>query len=124
MPPSAWSNNQFNDGLELVAADLNQGIPFATATTSITASGSSQSDAAALTSQVNVVTTVAAGSGVILQTSVKSPVRVLNRGANALLVYPNSGAQIEGAGTNAAVTVAIGGSADFLMASATQWYAS
>lgn len=90
----------------------------------LSAAGTTQATAAALAGQVNVVTAVASGAGVILAANLGNPVRIINRGVNPLLVYPQAGAQIESAGTNAAVTVTVGGSAEFLFSSLTQWYAA
>ena len=99
---------------------------FASATSyaaSVSAAGTTQGTATALTASVNVVTTVAANAGVILPAGATQPVRVLNRGANALKVYPQTGAQIEAAGVNAAVIVPVGAGVTFLPVSSSQWYA-
>src|SRR3990167_8189843 len=77
--------------------------------TGITAAGTIQSDATELTSAVNVVGTVAAGSGVILYRN-SVPVDsqwIFNGGANPLNVYPISGAKINNLATNAAVILAL-----------------
>ncbi|HMO30873.1 hypothetical protein, partial [Enterovirga sp.] len=90
---------------------------------SLSAAGTTQATARALTSAVSILTTVASGSGVVLALSDPGTRQeVLNRGANALLVYPPSGAQIEAAGTDTAVSLPAGGRAAFLCASATQFY--
>lgn len=89
----------------------------------LSAAGSTQGTATALGSDVNVVTTVAANTGVVL-TGRTAITWVVNRGANALNVYPQTSAQIEAAGTNAAVTIVAGGSAMLVPTSPTQWYAT
>jgi hypothetical protein len=76
-----------------------------------------------LTAQLNIVTTVGSSAGVILPATIGVITEVLNRGANTLAVYPPVGAHIEGNGTNAAVTIAVNGAAQFLMTSTTQGYA-
>ena len=43
-----------------------------------------------LTASINIITTAAAGSGVRLSPSLNARVRVVNRGANAVLVYRGS----------------------------------
>lgn len=95
----------------------------ATYAAAVSAAGTTQGTATAITATINVVTTVAANSGVILPSGATQPIRILNRGANALKVYPQTGAQIEAAGANAAVTVAVGAGVTFLPVSSTQWYA-
>ena len=68
--------------------------------TGISAAGTTQGTATALTGQINDVATVAAGTGVALPTAVAGQQdTVCNDGANALLIYPASGASI---GSNAA----------------------
>lgn len=94
-------------------------------TNSISAAGSTQGTATALTTDYNVVTTVAASAGVVLPTAAAPfgrEITVVNRGANALTVYPATGAQIDGAAANAAVIVPVNGEASFVSSSATQWY--
>jgi hypothetical protein len=90
----------------------------------VSAAGTTQGTATALTSDTNVVTTVGANSGVILASGRTKPQRVLNRGANALKVYPQTSAQIEALGSNAAATVNVGQAVTFLPVSSTQWYAA
>ena len=57
---------------------------------SITAAGTSISDATDLTASINGVTTAAASSGVQLQRGeIGDEVEILNLGANAVTVYPD-----------------------------------
>ena len=71
------------------------------AKTSITAAGTTQSDATLLTAGINMLGTVAADSGVVLAIAQSGAVQgVYNGGANAVKVYPPVGAQINGLGTN------------------------
>jgi len=68
-------------------------------------------------------TTVAAGAGVVLMTAVAgSVIRVFNRGANALLVYPTSGAAIDALGANVGYSLPVLKSQTFTATSTTQWY--
>jgi hypothetical protein len=91
--------------------------------TGLTAAGSTQGTAFVIASSVNQFTTVAAGTGAILPSNVYNgrPIRIFNRGANALKVYPPSGAKIESNATNAAVSLAAGADATFSPITATQW---
>ena len=103
-----------------VTTDLHQ-----TQATAVTAAGATQGTATAITARYNVVTTVAAATGVILPLAV-SPFGqehyVTNRGANALNIYPNTGAAIGAGAANAAVVLAVGQEVTFVAISTTQWH--
>ena len=75
---------------------------------------------------MNNVTTVASGTGVILVTTPTAGrnQKVFNRGANALMVYPACGAQLEAYGANIAVTIIVGGVATFTADTTTLWLVS
>ncbi len=76
----------------------------------ITAAGSTLATATLLTSNVNVVTTAAASTGVSLPTAAAPGelVFVYNQGANALSVYPaTSAGTISGGSAGAAVSLAV-----------------
>lgn len=87
---------------------------------SVSAAGTVQGDATALTAQINVVTTVASGAGVILPTH--GPIWIRNAGANALKIWPPVGDAINALGTNNAATLAVGGSVMLDTADEAQWY--
>lgn len=75
--------------------------------TSISAAGSTQSGATALVNTVNGISTVAAGAGVILYAGSAGDWQVVyNGGANAVKVYPPSGARINAMVTNTAHVLA------------------
>lgn len=93
---------------------------FNTVPASVSAAGTTQGTATVLTSMFNVVTTVAAGTGVMAPTGYS---KTLNAGANAVLMYPLSGAQFDGVGTNLPVSVPVGGAIEIIMTSSTQGYA-
>ena len=106
----------------------------------ISAAGTTQGAATALTTQINVVTTVSSGQGVRLPSVpvgvpgvvgvagviVGITITVVNRGANPLLVYPPTSGVIENLGTNQPATIDIGGTARFILATSTptstQWW--
>jgi hypothetical protein len=93
------------------------------ATNTISAAGTTQGTGTVLTTDYNVVTTTASGTGVVLPAGLAGrTVTVVNRGANALLVYPASGAQIDVLGANVAVSVIVNGTLEVTAISATQWY--
>jgi hypothetical protein len=94
-------------------------------TPTITAQGTNQAGALALTTHITVVTTVTTNSGVALPAAVAGMIiTVYNAGANALNVYTVSGgsARINSLGTTAAYSLSIGTGIRFLAASTTQWY--
>jgi hypothetical protein len=94
-------------------------------TNNITAAGSTQGTATALSTQINGVTTVAANQGVLLPVvSAGTWIRVLNRGANTLKVYPPSGGNIEGLSANVASSLAVNGGNDYNYMGSGQWYVS
>jgi hypothetical protein len=93
------------------------------ATNTISAAGTTQGTGTVLTTDYNVVTTTAAGTGVVLPAGLAGrSVKVVNRGANALLVYPATGAQIDALGANVAISVIVNGTLEVSAISATQWY--
>lgn len=92
----------------------------------VTAAGTNQGTATALTATYNVVTTAAAGTGVSLPVPTQGgwEVTVVNHGANEITLYPNSGAAIEGLATNVGLPLPAGAGIIILATSATQWYAT
>jgi len=94
-----------------------------TVTAAATAAGTTQGTATSITAATTIFTTVSSGTGGILSGVIGFPQTVYNRGVSALSVYPPSNAQIESAGTNVAVTVAVGGSATFRCVTSAQCYA-
>lgn len=91
--------------------------------TGLTATGSNQSGAYEVTSAKNAFSTVAASTGAKLddQAIAGDSQLIYNGGANALTVYPPSGAQINALGTNAGMLLAIRTSCEFHCLSSTQW---
>lgn len=95
-----------------VGLDLGLPVPVAMGTT---ATGSSQSDAILVRRKITVFSTVPSGSGAVLPSTGASGVQltIFNKGANALLVYPAPGGQIDSLGVNVPLSVAAGLSATF-----------
>lgn len=81
----------------------------------LTAAGNSQGTALALPSAINIVTTTAASSGVILPANPTPSdcIEVVNLGANSLSVYPATGGAIQAGAANAAFAVGAGKTAMF-----------
>ena len=90
--------------------------------TGISAAGTVQGNATAITKDFNVVSTVAAGAGVILPVVAGLRMLVVNTSANALLVYPGTSGAINSLGTNIAYSLPAGGKLDFVSTTTAQWY--
>jgi hypothetical protein len=74
--------------------------------TAISAAGTTQGTATTLTNTLNGISTVASGAGVVLWTGTAGDCQIVyNGGANAVKVYPPSGAKINGLATNAPHTL-------------------
>ena len=91
----------------------------------ISAAGTTQAGATALTGDVNVVTTTGSGAGVVVMATldVGDSIVVANLGANGLAVYPPSGGAINGGSANAAVSVAAGKVATVIKTASTAFIA-
>ena len=89
------------------------------------AAGTVQADASNVLKRIVICTTVAAGSGIKLPTNSNlgagAVVRVKNKGANALNIYPNTGDQINALGANVAYSLASGSSITLVRTTTTQW---
>jgi len=91
--------------------------------TGISAAGSTQGTATALTKEIDVVSTVSTGQGVVLPTAVAGMViTITNTSANSLLVYPASGGIINTLSTNAGFTQPAGSTIQYVAPTTTQWY--
>jgi hypothetical protein len=89
----------------------------------LTSVGNSQGTALLLTRPINDVTTVAASTGIRLPVATPGMrIVIRNGGANTLNVYPASGAQINGLGSNVAFGHTITTVLEFVAFTATQWY--
>lgn len=99
------------------------GFYIASSTAGIASAGTDQAGATALTTQLNIVSTVSASSGVRLPAgSVGMRITVINTDSTSVNVYPPSGSSINSLSPNVALSVASGGTIDFIAISSTQWY--
>ena len=91
--------------------------------TGLTATGTEQADAYEVTFAKNAFTTVAAGTGAILDSdaSAGDSQMIYNGGANVLRVYPPSGARINNVAVNGAVLLAPATACEFFCLSTTLW---
>jgi hypothetical protein len=90
-------------------------------TTGLTAAGSSQATALAITADVNVFGTVASGTGAILAFNDGARIVVRNGGANALLVYAPVGGTMNSS-SNGSLSVATTKNAEFISRDGRNWY--
>lgn len=128
---STWANNTLNDlasGLSTcVLKDGTQTptapVPITTAATGLSAAGSTQGTATALTAGINMVSTVAASTGVKLLTPTIAGVwqLVYNGGANPLNVYPQTSGTINSLSANTPIILAPATAVTFYAASTTAW---
>lgn len=88
----------------------------------VSAAGTTQGTATDLSAGINVVTTAAASSGVQLPaTEIGDEIEVLNLGANAVTVYPDSGAQINALAANAGFLLATNTAVKLRRFTSTRW---
>lgn len=88
--------------------------------TSLTATGTTATDAYLLSAAINQFSTVAASTGAkLMPTEAGAVVTVRNSGANTLTLYPATGSTINGA---ASIAVPAGTSAVVFATSGTTWY--
>jgi hypothetical protein len=91
----------------------------------LSAAGTTQGTATAITKQTNQFTTVGAGQGAILPSPEQGEfIFVANAGANALNVYPATGHSINALANNVAFSLAVGRNALFWAATTSKWYAN
>lgn len=99
---------------------IGLGLPWGTAAgvvgnvdNNLTAAGSTQATALLVSNDINVVTTTAASTGVILRSDLSAgdSQEVVNYGASTLTVYPPVGGKINNGSANAGVSVAANTSA-------------
>lgn len=92
------------------------------AATTISAAGTTRTDATALTKSVNNVTTALASTGVTLPASASFGIAVVNNlGANAIQVYGNGSDTIDGAAGTTGVTLTNTKRAIFVKVAANTW---
>jgi hypothetical protein len=91
-----------------------------TKSVSLTATGTNQATALALTSNINVISTAAAGTGVALPSLDLS--FVTNQGANPIIAYPGvTGGNLNEGATGAGITVQTNTTAMFIRPAALTW---
>lgn len=103
--------------------NMSAGYVIRSVNAAVSAAGTNQGTATAITREMNVVSTVATGAGVILPTAVAGmAITLINTSANTLLVYPHVGGDINGGVTNAAFVQPAGATLQFVAPNTTDWY--
>jgi hypothetical protein len=106
-----------------VANVTASGYHIRSVTTGITAAGTVQANATALTTEFNVVSASTPAQGVRLPVAVAGmAIIITNTSANATQVYPASGAAINTLSSNNAFLQDPGSAIQFIAVSSTQWY--
>lgn len=108
-------------GMNTVLSNLSVG----TVSTGLTAAGTTQGTATVLLNEDNhVFTTVAFGSGAVIQASyfaAGDTIRVANYGLNPLALYPALGGAISNGAVNAAIAIASGAQANLVCIDGLNW---
>ena len=101
----------------------NTGYFIRSVSASVSAAGTVQGNATALTTEFNRVSTAASGSGVVLPTATAGmAIVIVNTSANTLLVYPAAGAAINSLSTNVGYSHVTLATLQYIAISSTQWY--
>lgn len=89
----------------------------------VSAAGSTQGDATALTKTVNIVTSATASQGVKLPTAVAGlNIKIINTTAVTIVVYPNTSDVIDGGTVNTGVNLAPNSSVELVAQDTQDWY--
>lgn len=102
-------------------AEMAEQVVMGDVVTGLTAAGSTQATALAISADANVFGTVASGTGAVLAVPDAARVLVRNGGANALLVYAPVGGTMNGT-SNGSLSVATTKNAMFFSANGVDWY--
>jgi len=101
----------------------NTGYFVRSVSASVSAAGTVQGNATALTTEFNRVSTVTSGSGVVLPSATAGmAIAIVNSSANSLLVYPATGAAINSLSTNVGYSHETLATLQYIAISNTQWY--
>jgi hypothetical protein len=110
------------DSLKIIASTGR--FAFKSLDVGISATGTTQGTAKAITKSFNEITNVTAGQGVVLPSPEAGEViLVANQGANALNIYPASGHSINNLAVNTAQSLAVDTRRIFFAITSNKWYA-
>ena len=89
----------------------------------VTAAGTTQGDATALTKTVNMITSATANQGVKLPTAAAGlTIKIINTTAVTIVVYPNTSDVIDGGTVNVGVNLSPYSSVELVAQDAVDWY--
>lgn len=92
-------------------------------TAAVSAAGSTQANATALTKTINVVTTATAAQGVRLPPAAAGlNIKVINTTGVSIVVYPDTGDDIDGGAVNVGVNLSPYASVDLVARNTQDWY--
>mgnify|MGYP001559350755 CR=1 FL=1 len=108
----------FGSGLNTLSVEAMKDVA-----TGLTATGTDETNAYEVTFAKNAFSTVAAGTGAILDSDAApgDSQMIYNGGANGLSVYPPSGAQINALGANEPMLLPIRTACEFFCLTTTLW---
>ena len=108
----------FGSGLTTLAVESMKDV-----TTGLTATGTLQSDAYEVTFAKNAFSTVASGTGAVLDSDAApgDSQMIYNGGANVLRVYPPSGAAINNLAADSAILLPTATACEFFCLTTTTW---
>ena len=120
---TSLNNDKYESGDSVSFVDVTSTGEITLSTTAaVTAAGTVQGDATALTTTYSIVTTATADQGVVLPDAATGKVaKVINTTTVNIKVYPASAEQIDSLGTNAAKNLAPGASLEVVAASGSSW---
>ena len=117
------NTDKYQSGSDIVVDDITStGNLILSITAAVTAAGTTQAGATALTKTYNVVTTATSDQGVKLPTAQAGSVyTVINATGVNVKIYPNTSGTINGGSSNVAVNIPAGTSTEFIGSSTTNW---
>jgi hypothetical protein len=117
------NTDKYESGNDIVVDDISStGNLILSIAATVTAAGSTQAGATALTKTYSMVTTATSNQGVKLPTAQAGSVyNVINATGVNVKIYPNTSGTINDGSANVAVNVPAGASIEFIGSSTTNW---
>ena len=120
---SNLDNDKYEAGSDITSGDLSvSGELVVSTSTAVTAAGTTQGTATALTATYNLVTTATANQGVLLPDAVSGKrCTIVNLSTADIKVYPSTSENIDLLANNVAKTLPAGASLSLIASSGTTW---
>lgn len=117
------NDDKYQSGDDVAVGNLaSTGDVVSATTASITAAGTVQGDATALTTTFNIVSTATTGQGVKLPTAaVGLQITISNDSSADVKIYPNTSGTIDGGSANVPIDLRIGASMSLVGINSTGW---